>query len=85
MKKLIVVTLLCAMAGCTSEVTLSDGKTHACVGVNADKDKEPGVKYRANTFNAVVSILFIETIFAPVVWLLSDFQCPYALEGKSTI
>lgn len=84
MKKLLVGVMLCTMVGCTSEVTLSDGKTHACVGVG-DDDKEPGVRYKVSTLNAVLGIVFFETIFAPLVWLISDFQCPYALEGRPTI
>jgi hypothetical protein len=57
------------LTGCSSSTEYGE-----CIGV-AD-EKAPNLNYKVSTWNAVVSIIFVETVFAPVIWLVDDFYCP---------
>ncbi len=60
---------LLAASGCVSET-----KYGACVGVSDDRD--PSLTYKASTRNIVVGVIFVETIFVPLIVLLDEFACP---------
>ena len=74
MKKAIVAMLL-ALAlfttGCRSHTEYGE-----CIGVG--DEPEPELVYRVDVRNAVLGILFFETIVVPVIWLADEFKCPIA-------
>lgn len=47
-----------------------------CIGIADDGD--PHLRYGMSTRNAIVSILLVETVVVPVVWLSTDARCPIA-------
>lgn len=66
---LALVVALALVAGCTSETALG-----GCVGLIGDRD--PHLTYKVDTTNVVVGIIFIETIFVPVIVALDELYCP---------
>lgn len=56
-------------AGCTSETEFG-----RCIGVNEERD--PHLTYKVDTGNVVVGIIFVETIFVPVIVALDELYCP---------
>ena len=74
MKKLLIVAVVAAslMTSCKFETKYGD-----CVGLGSDKD--PNLKYEMSTWNAIMGVVFFETVIVPVVWLTSATFCP---EGK---
>lgn len=70
MKKiLLIAALAAALTGCTSTTQFGD-----CIGAGADED--PALRYKVNTWNVIVAILFVETIVVPVVVVLEESYCP---------
>jgi len=67
--------LLANTAGCRSRTDYGE-----CVGIN-DADRRPTLHYRLSTRNLVLGIIFVETIFAPLIVLLSEMYCP---DGPAT-
>ncbi len=56
-------------AGCRSETEY--GK---CVGVSDDHD--PALTYKVSTRNVILGVAFVETIFAPLLVVLTEWTCP---------
>jgi hypothetical protein len=70
MKKLLLVALLLSLVGCTEKTPY--GK---CIGIGDDKD--PKKVYKVDSTNLILGIVFVETIFVPVIVALDEFYCPY--------
>jgi ABC-type sulfate transport system permease component len=60
---------LCLLSACESQ--RPGGR---CVGIN--EDRAPGVKYETSVRNIVVAVIFVETIFVPVIVALKELSCP---------
>lgn len=70
--KLTAVLLIAALlAGCTSKTEFGD-----CIGI-AD-DKKPDLQYKVSAMNVFLAIIFIETVFVPVIVLVDQTSCPIA-------
>lgn len=70
MKKLCIASILIALlAGCTSKTAHGP-----CIG--AFDDRAPGVEYRMSVMNDVIAVIFVETIFVPVVVVAEQTMCP---------
>jgi len=69
------ILLLANTTGCRSRTDYGE-----CVGIN-DADRRPTLHYRLSTRNLVLGIIFVETIFAPLIVLLSEMYCP---DGPAT-
>lgn len=74
MKRAIFVAALAVLAGCEGRRTLPDGKSYECIGVGDIEDAH--LEYKPSARNIVLGVVFVETIFAPIIWLASDFYCP---------
>jgi hypothetical protein len=73
-KILLALTLAVALASlsrCTTSTQFGQ-----CVGI-AD-EKTPELVYKLDVWNAVLGILFVETIVVPIVVLANDTYCPVA-------
>lgn len=70
MKKLLL-TLMLAMCltGCARSTQYGE-----CVGIN-DK-KQPDLVYKYSVRNIVISAIFVETLFVPIVTILTQLECP---------
>jgi hypothetical protein len=53
---------------------MSDGKVENCIG--AFTDKPANVKYELSLRNAIVGVIFVETIIVPVVVVYKETLCP---------
>lgn len=75
MKKLFAAIMLCLVtataSGCVSRTEYGE-----CIGVQ--EDENASLHYRVPARNVILGVVFVETIFAPAIWLLSDFKCPDA-------
>jgi hypothetical protein len=69
MKALIAASAMALLAGCTSATEF--GK---CIGIT--ETGKPDLVYKASTKNVILGIVFIETIVAPVIVVLDEFNCP---------
>lgn len=65
----ILILVVALLSGCTSSTSFGQ-----CVGIVDEKD--PGLVYKVDTTNAVVGIVFIETIVVPIVVLSDQTFCP---------
>lgn len=63
------VTALSLAVSCTSKTPYGE-----CVGINEKQD--PNLVYKIPTENIVVTVIFCETIFVPIVTLLNQTYCP---------
>jgi len=73
-RRILLVALLAALAGCESERTMPNGKTEKCVGLNGGE--KPNVKYEYSARNIIIGIAGAEVIAPPVVVLLNELKCP---------
>ena len=67
--KYLILVLLLLTSSCSSRTEF--GK---CVGLNQEKDQT--LIYDLSTKNLVISVLFIETLFVPIVYALKQVYCP---------
>ena len=74
-KSLIALFLLILASGCESETAHGQ-----CVGISDDKD--PNLTYKVSVRNAVLSVIFVEMVFPPIVMLASETYCPVARKVK---
>ena len=51
-----------------------------CVGLNDQRDST--LVYRGSTRNIVIAVVFVETIFVPVIVALNEYACPVARRGR---
>jgi hypothetical protein len=75
MKSYLLLLAMLLVSGCTSSTP--HGK---CIGLNGDKD--PSKIYEYSARNIIVGLVFIETIFVPVIVTLNELQCPIDNKGK---
>lgn len=47
---------------------------NACIGIN--DDEQPHLKYKYDTWNIVMGVLFIKTLVVPIVVVLDEVKCP---------
>jgi hypothetical protein len=66
---LLVAAFALALTSCTTQTPY--GK---CIGI--DDDQEPTLRYKVSPWNAVVGVVFSETVIVPVYTVLKDIQCP---------
>jgi len=76
MKKLTVILFLLFLSSCASQTQY--GK---CVGLDGDKD--PKLIYKVSTRNALLSILTIETIITPILYIKDYIFCPIGLKPET--
>jgi len=79
MKKIVFIILLAlalVLPGCNRETPY--GK---CIGL-AD-DKNPALNYKVDTWNAVMGIVFVETVIVPFVVLNDCIYCPVGAKEVS--
>lgn len=72
MKKIVCIILLAlalVLSGCNRE-----NKYGQCIGIADDKD--PALNYKVDTWNAVLGIVFIETLIVPFVVVNDCLYCP---------
>ena len=70
MKKVIALALaMLVLAACERRTEFG-----ACIGITEDRD--PGLKYKMSTRNAIIGIIFIESVIVPIFWLADEFECP---------
>lgn len=62
--------LLGLLAGCSGH-----NKYGECVGFD-DSDRDPTLNYKISVRNTVVSAIFFQTLFAPVLYVTSYAYCP---------
>lgn len=70
MKKLALILSLLLLSACTARTSYGD-----CIGLS-DADKDPHLVYDISVKNAVIGVIFSETIIVPVVVLVKQIQCP---------
>ncbi len=75
MKSAIVALFLLCLVGCESETAHGQ-----CVGVSDDKD--PNLTYKVSVRNAVLSVIFVELVFPPIVMLVNETYCPVSKKAK---
>jgi len=51
-----------------------------CIGVNDSQNIT--LRYKVSPTNVVIGVIFVETIFVPVIIILDEFSCPV---GKKDI
>lgn len=77
MKNLIFALCLSILAvsstGCQSHTEYGE-----CVGIQDEDQQNSKLVYKVSVRNTVLGIIFVETLFAPAIWLLADFRCPVA-------
>ena len=77
MKKMILSTLAAlSLAGCTTQTEYGP-----CVGISDEKN--PNLVYKIDVTNAVLGIVFIETIIVPIVILADETFCPIAYKAPA--
>ena len=72
MKMLIMLVAALILSGCTSETTFG-----RCIG--AFDEKDPALRYELSVKNVAIGVIFIETIFVPVIVVANQTLCP---EGR---
>lgn len=73
MKKVIAVLCLAAvLSGCTTSTAFGP-----CVGALDDKD--PKLVYKLSVWNTILAVIFVGTVFVPVLVVANDMICP---EGR---
>lgn len=73
MKLSIIIVLAAAvlLTGCQKRTPYGE-----CVG--AFDDRQPHLEYKLSTRNTVLGIIFIETVFVPVIVVANETVCPVA-------
>jgi hypothetical protein len=75
MKRLILALSL-LLVGCESSTQF--GK---CVDITKDH-ADPKLEYELSTRNVILGVVFIQTIFAPLIVALSETYCPTGIKAK---
>lgn len=57
------------ISGCQSSTQYGE-----CVGLEDQQDSH--LVYKPSVRNIVLGVAFFETLFAPIIWLACDFDCP---------
>lgn len=72
-------TVLLALTLFTASGCRSSTEYGECVGVQDVDDakrEHPNLEYKLSVRNAVLGVIFVESVFAPLIWVLADFECP---------
>jgi len=69
MKRFAIIALFLTLTGCASKTAYGP-----CIG--AFDDKDPSKVYKLSVRNTVLAVLFIETIFVPVIVVVNEALCP---------
>lgn len=70
MKKILLIALATIfLAGCTSRTEYGQ-----CIGLGDDKN--PALHYKVSIWNAVLSIVFVETVIVPIIVVVDELECP---------
>ena len=70
MNKLFLIILIATLlSGCTERTQYG-----SCIGIADDRD--PKLVYKIDILNTVLSVIFVETIFVPVIVLSNETFCP---------
>lgn len=72
---LLLVASMLFLSACTERTQFGE-----CIGVTDEPD--PNLNYKIDTWNAVIGIVFIETLVVPVVILNDQFYCPKSRKNK---
>jgi hypothetical protein len=72
MKKMIKVGIV--LAALLSASCKSDTEYGECVGMLEERD--PRLTYEPSVHNIVLAVVFVETIFVPVLVVLEEHSCP---------
>jgi hypothetical protein len=84
LKNILLLGSLLILAACESSRTLSDGKSHECVGAFEDEAREPTIRYKASTQNILVAVVFSEMLVPPAVVILSETYCPVSIAPRDS-
>jgi hypothetical protein len=76
MKWLILLSLTVLLSGCQTRTKYGD-----CVGVSEHQSSK--LQYKLSVRNTVVGIIFVETVFVPVVVLVNKTYCPVGPKVKN--
>ena len=69
MKRIAILLLIAALAGCTTRTSYGE-----CVGINQDQD--PTLRYKVDVWNAILGVVFFEMIVPPVIVVANELYCP---------
>lgn len=69
MKRVTILLAALMLAGCTTKTPYGD-----CIG--AFDDAKPGVQYRLSVRNTILAVVFVETVFVPVLVVANEARCP---------
>jgi len=69
MKKFFALMLLISVSACTL-----DNEHGRCIGI-AEKEN-PNLDYEFSAWNIVWTALFVQSLFAPAVWIFRCAKCP---------
>lgn len=58
-------------AGCTGHTEYGE-----CVGIQEINKENPKLEYHVLPWNVIWTVIGVETVFAPLVFLLCDTECP---------
>ncbi len=72
---LLIICFLFTTTGCTDA-------THCGSFIGINDVEKPNITYKYNALNICLAIIFVETVFVPVVVVLSCLKCP--VENKET-
>lgn len=80
----VIIFVICfSFTGCANPRVIN-GKTYEPYGIaNKDAKKDPSVKYEIPLGNAVVGILFVESVFVPVYIIGWDLYEPVGLKADA--
>lgn len=78
---LCITSIVCSLlSGCVSETYVPEvQKNVPCIGALDEPD--PRFKYRVSTWNVVIAVVFFEILVPPIIVILNEARCPYALKS----
>jgi hypothetical protein len=81
MTKTLVARLL-LLTGCMIAATCCTSETDYGKCIGAFDTPDPKLKYETSTTNVVLAVVFVETIFAPILVVAKETRCPYDYADK---
>lgn len=86
MKKALIAAMAAVilLTACGAEEKKINGVTYATYGLfNKDENKNPNVQYEISGWSIVWSIIFVETIIAPIYFIGFDLYQPVAMKDPN--
>jgi hypothetical protein len=74
--KALLIILLFSISACAERTSLGP-----CIG--AFDERDPHLIYKPSGWNIAMAIIFIETIFVPIVVIFDETQCPIGVREKT--